>query len=244
MLERNSPAVILVRPSEPGNIGSTARAMANTGLERLIIVEPAAPIDRTARAFAVGAGHILDGAVRAPSFREATAPFQRLVGTSSQRARTPKAEILAPRELGHRIADEPKVRTALVFGPERSGLTTEELARCSPIVQIPAVLRQPTLNLAQAVLILGYEIFIASREVAESRDVGDLAAAGQIEGLLSHTRELLIEIGFARDDTFPAVFRDLRRLVGRAALTSREVQILRGMLRRASRRLSGPHSHE
>src|SRR5262245_2524072 len=82
-----SPVVVLVRPREEGNVGSAARAMANMGLDRLILVEPAAPLGKIARAFAVGAGHVLDAAVRVPSLAAAVAPFARVVGTTSTRDR-------------------------------------------------------------------------------------------------------------------------------------------------------------
>ena len=82
------PAVILVRPREEGNVGAAARAMANMGLERLILVEPAPPLGGVARGFGVGGWEILENAERAASFDDAVSPFGRLVGTASLRART------------------------------------------------------------------------------------------------------------------------------------------------------------
>lgn len=240
MAIKSPPAVILVRPTESGNIGSTARAMANAGLDQLIIVEPAAPIGRTARAFAVGAGSILDNCTRVLSFEEAVAPFQQLIGTSSQRSRSPKVPLLTPRQLAEAYGAGVQPLTALVFGPERSGLTTEELAHCTQLVTIPTSRRQPTLNLAQAVLIVAHELFVArtdSSRVPTSTDRADIAAT---EGLLGHLRRVLAKVGFARDDTFESVFRDLRRLASRAKLHPREVGILRGILRRTEYRLDHP----
>ena len=92
--------VVLVRPTESGNVGAVARAMANTGLSRLVLVEPAAAIDRVARAFAVKAGYVLDGAVRVRSVEEAVAPFQRVVGTSSGRDRQLDVPLLDLVDLG------------------------------------------------------------------------------------------------------------------------------------------------
>lgn len=234
MPARHAPAVILVRPTESGNVGSVARAMANTGLDELVLVEPAAPCDRTAHAFAVGATEILDSARRSRSFAEAAAPYQQLIGTSSQRRRVAKVPVLTPRTLAARLNAKPQPRTALVFGPERSGLTTDELAACSTLVSIPASLKQPTFNLGQAVLILAYELFVAELPML-AQEEGDRANMEEIEGLLSHARTVLSKVGFARDDTFAAVFRDFRRLSMRSELTSREVSILRGMLRRTER---------
>jgi TrmH family RNA methyltransferase len=215
--------------------------MANTGLDELVIVEPAAPRDRTARAFAVGAGTILDEARLCSSFADAIAPYQQLVGTSSQRSRVAKVEVLTPRAMASQLAAAPRLQAALVFGPEPSGLTTEELAACSMLVSIPASRRQPTFNLAQAVLILSYELFVAGQTTASRSSDGERADMSEVEGLLDHARRLLTTVGFSRDDTFPSVFRDLRRLSTRAGLTSREVQILRGMLRRTEHRVApGP----
>jgi TrmH family RNA methyltransferase len=232
------PAIILVRPTEAGNVGSVARAMANTGLGELIIVEPAVEIGRTARAFAVGAVSILEQARRCDSLAEAMSPFQQLIGTSSQRSRAPKVPLLTPRQLASRYSSRPQPRTALVFGPERTGLTTEELAHCTLLVRIPAAPRQPTLNLAQAVLIVAHELFVARLQAAHDGEPPDRASLGDIESFLSHLREVLTLVGFNRDDTFDSVFRDLRRLTARADLRPREVTILRGILRRAEHQLA------
>jgi len=240
-------AVVLVRPTEQGNVGATARAMANMGLERLILVEPAPPIGRTARAFAVGAGAILDGSRREASLAAALAPFRRAVGSSSTRDRALEDRFVAPRELPTLLAgDPPGIATALVFGPERSGLTTDELALLSPIVRIPTSARQPTLNLAQAVLVVAYELYLADVERRGDRS-GAHSAAGrapdppaslaEVEGLFEHFGQVLPAIGFARDDTAAATVRDLRRFFARSAPTRRELSIFRGILRRTQRSL-------
>jgi TrmH family RNA methyltransferase len=233
-VDRLSPAVILVRPREEGNVGSAARAMANMGLSRLILVEPAPELGGTARAFAVGARAVLDGAVRVASLPAALAPFRRVVGTTSTRDRRLGIPILAPRELPAWLTqDSPDTPTALVFGPEVGGLTNEELALAGAVVTIPCSPVQPTLNLSQAVLILSYELFLARGETP----AGDAweeppATAEEIDGLLGHAAEVLAEVGFARDDSFHGVLRNLRRLAARAAPASRDVRILRGICRR------------
>lgn len=242
------PHIILVRPQEEGNVGSVARAMANMGLRQLVIVEPGAALGDTARAFAVGAHGVLDGHRRAASLEEALAPYRRTVGTTSTRDRRIGAQVplLSPRELPAELdRDPPGTPTALVFGPEPSGLTADELARLSPLVSVPCSLSQPTLNLAQAVLILAYELFLHRLRRGEVEGAGVAgsgvetperqelpASAAEVEGLFDHGREVLAAVGFDRDDTFEATLRDLRRLSGRAALTGREVSILRGICRR------------
>lgn len=238
------PAVVLVRPQEEGNVGAVARAMANMGLERLLLVEPAVPLGSMARALAVKARGILAGAERFPSLAEAVRPFQRVVGTTASRGRRLPMAPLAPRELGAAIAAEPEVGTALVFGPETSGLTLEELALCGAVVGVPAAARHPTLNLAQAVLIVAYELFLARRPRATGESTERPAPpeaparAEQVEGLFRQLEPLLAAIGFARDESFAGVLRDLRRLAARSELTEREVAILRGICRRAGVRLA------
>jgi TrmH family RNA methyltransferase len=233
-VSRLPPAVVLVRPREEGNVGSAARAMANMGLERLILVEPAASLGKVATAFAVGARSILEGCTRAPDLREALAPFRRVVGTTSTRDRTLGIPVLTPRELPAWLAQDPSdTPTALVFGPEVGGLTNEELALANAVVTVPCSPVQPTLNLAQAVLILAYELFTADGGSPAGITAAESpATAAEIDGLLAHATDVLTRSGFDRDDSFPGVLRDLRRLAARAAPSSRDVRILRGICRR------------
>jgi TrmH family RNA methyltransferase len=231
------PAVVLVRPSEEGNVGAVARAMANMGLRELVLIEPAAAIGATARAFAVGASAVLDGARREPSLHAALRPYRRVVGTTSARGRRPGVPPRTARELPELLAaDPPGTPTALVFGPERSGLDRGELALCGLLVTIPASAAQPTLNLAQAVLIVAYELALA-RGGAAARGARALASAAEIDGLFAQLEPILERVRFARDATYAGVARDLRALVARAAPTAREVRILRGICRRVGRAL-------
>jgi TrmH family RNA methyltransferase len=237
------PVVVLVRPREEGNVGSAARAMANMGLSELILVEPAAEIGKIGTAFAVGAKHVLDGARRVSSLGEALAPYRRIVGTTSSRDRRWEVPVLIPRELPTHLAqDPPGTPTALLFGPEVGGLTNDELALASLLVTIPCSPVQPTLNLAQAVLILSYELFQA-RPAGETPPHPALghpeppATTEELDGLFAHATEILQRVGFERDDSFAGVIRDLRRLAARAGPTSREVAILRGICRRTQRTL-------
>jgi tRNA (cytidine32/uridine32-2'-O)-methyltransferase len=239
MTGTESTAVVLVRPREEGNVGSAARAMANMGLGRLILVEPAPVFGDIAKAFAVGARHVLDAAVRTESVAAALAPFARVIGTTSARDRRLGVPLLDARELpGFLAQDPPGTPTALVFGPEVGGLTNEELARASAVVIVPCALVQPTLNLAQAVLLLAYELHMASGQAPALPDFREAPASGaEVDGLFSHLTQVLSEVGFDRDTSFAGVIRDLRAMTSRAALSAREVAILRGICRRVERRL-------
>jgi TrmH family RNA methyltransferase len=186
----------------------------------------------------------LEGAERFGSLAEALAPFRRVVGTTSARDRALSVPVVTPRELARRLplagADLP---TALVFGPEVGGLTNDDLALCHWLVTVPCAAEQPTLNLAQAVLIVAYELYVAegAEPLAETA-VEPPAPTAEVDGLFDHLGGVLTDVGFARDTTFHGVVRDLRQLAGRARPTTREVTILRGVLRRvqnALRRTSG-----
>jgi TrmH family RNA methyltransferase len=230
-----APAVVLVRPQEEGNVGAVARAMANYGLERLILVEPAPALGDVARAFAVHAGGILERAERRADLGSALAGFGRVVATTAARDRQWPERLLAPRELAGRLAaDPPGTSTAIVFGPEASGLSSGELAPASLLVRIPAAARQPTLNLAQAVLVVAYELWLGRGAPGAAGAPADepRATGGELAGLYEHLGELLRAARFARDSSFPGVERDLRRLLARAEPTRREVAVLRGVLRR------------
>jgi TrmH family RNA methyltransferase len=229
------PAVVLVGPREEGNIGAAARAMANMGLTDLVLVSPEVRIGRMARAFAVGAGQILDEARQVNSLTEALAPYEQIVGTTSARARDLPMPPLTPQQLPEALQTENlETSTAVVFGPEVSGLDNDQLARCGLLVRVPCAPVQPTLNLAQAVLIVTYELYMS--RISHADPVSNRprpATSNDLEGFFGQLVPLLSAVGFQRDDTFDSVVRDLRRLAARAGATSREVTILRGICRRA-----------
>jgi len=233
-MDGRRPAVVLVGTQEDGNVGAAARAMANMGLSELILVAPRNPIGKQARAFAVSASDVLDGALIADDLTAALAPFDRVVGTTSARGRSLGTVPIAARDLaGFLATDPPGTRTALVFGPEASGLTADDLSHCSPWVHVPTSLDLPTLNLAQAVLVVAYELFLGQPEAKLEVDAEPLASQASIEGLFGQLPPILRQVGFARDGSFLTVMRDLRSLAGRAGLNEREVAIFRGICRRS-----------
>jgi TrmH family RNA methyltransferase len=241
--------IVLVRPRRPANVAASCRAMKNMGLSRLCLVEPGPGLDDPeARSLAYGAWDVLDGARRAASLLEAVSSSVAVVGTTGREvagARTPR-ELAA--ETGTIAGDGP---LSLVFGPEASGLTGAELDLCHSLVHVPTDPAQPSLNLAQAVLLVAYEMRLTTRqEPAPSRDEGreDRAAAGELEQALGDLRRALLEIGYLDPASPDRVLTELRRMVARARPTSREVVLLRGLARqigwagRIARGAPGPHN--
>jgi TrmH family RNA methyltransferase len=220
--------VILVRPEHPGNLAAACRAMKNMGVSRLAVVgPPAGLVDPAARALAYGAWDVLDGRREVATLAEAVAPCTLVVGTSGR----PHAEAWTPRRLaeegGRRAAAG---RVGLVFGPERSGLTSQELGLCQVRVHIPAHPAQPSLNLAQAVLILCYEVSLSARGLQPAPEA-PVASAGELEAAVQELREGLLGIGFLNADNPEPILSEIRGLLARRLPTPREVSLLRGLAR-------------
>jgi TrmH family RNA methyltransferase len=220
--------VVLVRPSRPGNVAAACRAMKNMGLGSLRLVGPPAGLGGAeARALAYGAWDVLDGARVAPSLREATAGATLVVGTTGR----PLSRAWTPRQLAEEgPARAAGGRTALVFGPEATGLRNDELALCHVTVHIPSDPAHPSLNLAQAVLVLAYEIRVSALAAAPSSG-GERATAGEIESALEDLAGALLAIGYLNPDNPDKVLAELRGLLARAGPTPRETSLLRGMAR-------------
>jgi TrmH family RNA methyltransferase len=220
--------VVLVRPSRPGNVAAACRAMKNMGLGSLRLVGPPAGLEAAeVRALAYGAWDVLDAARVAPTLREATADATLVVGTTGR----PLPRAWTPRQLAEEgPARAAGGRTAVVFGPEASGLRNDELALCHVTVHIPSDPAHPSLNLAQAVLVLAYEIRVSALAAAPSPGE-ERATAGEIESALEDLAGALLAIGYLNPDNPGKVLAELRALLARAGPTPREASLLRGMAR-------------
>ena len=147
-------SVVLCRPRYGGNIGAAARAVKNMGLGGLTLVSPEDYPRAEARMFASNALDVLEGALTFDTIEEAVAGCGIVVGTS-RRIKSHRIRIMTPREsAGHVLENMGTGRAAILFGPEDNGLSTGELAQCHAVVSIPADDGQPSLNLAQAVMVI------------------------------------------------------------------------------------------
>ncbi len=225
--------IVLVETSHPGNIGATARAMKNMGLSRLVLVNLQCRIDETAIARASGALDILDACPRYPDLPSAVADSELVIG-SSARPRSLSWPELSPRQMGELLAGQgERQQASIVFGREKSGLTNEELQFCHYTVKIPTAPDYSSLNVAMAVQLLAYELFIhlgADAPAATAARSEPLASAGELEGFFEHLEQVIVATGFLDPDNPRQMMKRLRRLYQRQALTRNEVNILRGIL--------------
>ena len=232
--------IVLISTTHPGNIGAAARAMKNMCLDRLCLVNPKYYPSDEAVARASGADDLLSRAEVADSLDDALAGCRLVIGTSA-RLRTVEWPMLEPRACAEKLVSESHAgEVALVFGRESSGLTNEELDRCHYLAHIPTNQEYSSLNIAAAVQVLAYEIFLASRlnvEMKEERLV-PVATAEMMEGFHQHLRQALVDIGFSDPRQSEKLLRRLRLLFNRARPDKDELNILRGILSAAQGRKS------
>ena len=223
--------VILVRPRGSGNIGSVARAMKNLGAGELAIVGKARTQSFWARAMAVHGRDTLAAATSHPSIREAIADCTMVVGTTC-RSGLYRSHSQTPREVAPAIVSAAKEgKVALLFGPEDHGLSNKDLEHCQLLVTIPTHSDYPSLNVAQAVVVCLYEIYLASLAPMKSDEAIQRAEAERIERLFEIMRFSLLKIGFLDSENPEHMLLAFRRIFGRAGLEEKDVRILTGMFR-------------
>ena len=225
--------IVLVAPSHPGNIGAVARAMKNMALHELLLVQPKEFPHPEARARASGADDVLTAARVVASLGEALEGCG-FVAASTSRDRDQYFRVIDVRDAAVRIlAESRRAPAALVFGPERTGLTNEELEAAHALIRIPASPAYPSLNLAMAVQLVAYELFRAGAgDAAASAPAGPpLAGAQEMARLYAHFAQVLEEIEFRdRTQSGTHLMGRIRRFLQRAELDQNEVNILRGIL--------------
>ena len=221
--------IVLIDPSHPGNIGSVARAMKNMGLDDLVLVRPRAFPHEQAAALAAGAEDVLGAARVVDTVPQALVDCSFVAATTS-RPRSLHWEFATPRELAGRIVGlATSMRAALLFGSERYGLANEDLQYCNVLVRIPANPQYSSLNLAMAVQLLAYEVFVAREEPRTVVQLeAPLATGEELEYFYTHLTQVLRDIRF--EDRTGHLMDRLRRLFNRTQLDQNELNILRGIL--------------
>lgn len=231
MLNTAHLSIILVRPQSPGNIGAVARAMHNMGFERLTLVAPERFPHHEARMMACDAMPLLQQARIVPTLAEAVAACHWLVGTSARRRQYRKPP-LSPEDFAHKLpALGPQYEVGMVFGPEDTGLTTAELDLCHDLVVIPTVPHATSLNLAQAVMVICYEIAQQQRPLPALSTAPSLATVAEMEAMYHHLQEAFNVYGFPGPFAVERALMGIRRILERAGLERRDVALLRGVAR-------------
>ena len=236
-----SPIVVLVRPQMAQNIGTTARAMANGGLFHLRIVAPRDGWPQpTAYAAASGADAILDHAQVFADIPSAIADCHRVLGTCP-RPRHVIVPILDARAAAAelRAVNARDLRVAVLFGPERAGLESDDLAYCDTLVRYPLNPQHNSLNLAQAVMILAYEWWMQA-EATPARELQTngtrVATKGDLEAFLTRLIAELDAAGFLHNPPKrPGMIRNLRHWFERGEVTEQELRTLHGVVTELSR---------
>lgn len=225
-------AVVLVHPKYPENIGAAARAAVNMGLSRLIVVRDEEPDrERMLMMATHKAAHLIEKLERYENLAQALASFSFVLGTTAREGRKRRIESTPRVVIKDLIPLLTNNNIALVFGPEHRGLTNDDLKYCQMTVTIPTA-DFSSLNLAQAVAILCYELYDGvTRSPDSTRNLPRLAATRELEGMYEHLELLLNRIGFLRTADTTYWMRNIRRFLGRLELRAKEAKIIRGFCR-------------
>jgi TrmH family RNA methyltransferase len=242
--QRDQINVVLVSPRNPLNIGAVARAMANFGLPKLTVVAPYAPHWREAKS-AVGAPEILAHASIVDSLAHAVHDCTLVVGTGTLTYRKPEQPVVRLPELTP-LAEEELARggrIALVFGPEKHGLTRDDLSYCHLLVEIPTDARQPSMNLGQAVAVCLYELTAhIPATVTEPAPVPGppcRAVSESMELLAGVVEEVMDAAHYSPASMRKANRHDMRLMLRRLGPTEKDVRRMMGLFRRILWRLHG-----
>jgi tRNA/rRNA methyltransferase len=219
--------IVLVEPQEAGNVGAVARAMKNFGLSELWIVGEHPELLPVSFWWASGADDLLEQARFAPALLDAVGDAHVTVATTSMRGRTTPVTFTPKTLAAHYASMAGGQVLALVFGREKSGLTREELVLCQHTAAIPTSGEFPTMNLAQSLCVFAYEL----SQLEPAPVPRERATAADVERLHQRARELLTEVGFLHEHKPDRIYDDLRAIIARADLDTREVTIALGIIR-------------
>ncbi|MBN1625255.1 MAG: RNA methyltransferase [Deltaproteobacteria bacterium] len=229
-INRDNIAVVLVGPRLPENIGAAARAMNNMDIRRLIIVNPG-NMDRE-RIAMMATSHsidILENMKIHDDLREALAPFRYIAGTTA-RVGSMRPALTTPKDLARDLIPISKENDiAILFGPEDRGLSNSHLSYCHTIINIPTS-EFSSLNLAQAVMIVCYELFQATGD-EHNQEIPRLANSFELEGMYDHMKKVLTRIGFINPQNPERWMWNIRRFLSRLPLQAMDVRVIRGIFR-------------
>lgn len=223
-------AIILYKPKYPENIGACARAACNMGIKKLTVVDPLnCDLARILKMATHFAADIVNNMEIFEDLQTALAPFQYTVGATA-RVGSRRPTIPDPKNLaGQLIGISQKNSVALVFGPEDTGLTNADLALCQAVVTIPTA-DFSSLNLAQATMVLCYELFVASQDHGPPF-VPRLAGRQELEAMYEQLKTTFVNIDFIHPDNPDYWMQHIRRFFSKMPLRARDVRMIRGICR-------------
>lgn len=231
--------IILVEPSHPGNIGAVARAMKNMGFSRLYLVNPKIFPCPESIWRAAHADDILEKTIVTTSFKEAICGCHEIIGASA-RMRVMQKTIFTAEKAAQKIINElpENKEIALIFGRESKGLKNEELKQCQYQLFIPAIEEYNSLNLAQAVQVVVYELYSQylqlNKKTAYQLGKKSLSVEkptlDEMESLFAHVHETFLHTGFLNPKNPKSVMPRFRQIIHRSGIDKKDLDLLRGML--------------
>jgi tRNA/rRNA methyltransferase len=245
-LQRDRISVVLVSPRNPLNIGAVARAMANFGFSHLTVVAPYEPHWREARS-AIGAPELLTNAREVSTLPEAVRDSTLVLGTGTLTHRKPEQHVTRLDQLAPVVAnelDQPTSSLAIVFGPEKHGLTREDLSFCHHLIEIPTDPHQPSMNLGQAAAVCLYELAIRSGlPVEDSHPPTRIPrpTSGNLDVLADLIQQVMLASNYSPQNMQAANSHDLRLMLRRLHLTPADQRRTLGLFRRILRGLRVSH---
>ncbi|WP_426416415.1 tRNA (cytosine(32)/uridine(32)-2'-O)-methyltransferase TrmJ [Aestuariirhabdus sp. LZHN29] len=231
--------IVLINTFHPGNIGSAARAMKTMGLKNLYLVDPVEHPSPQSESMSAGAKDLLASAIVVNSLQEAIADCSVVIGASA-RNRNLSLPQLSARQCGEQVAKESSSnKIALVFGRETMGLHNDELQQCNYHTYIPANPEYPVLNLAAAVQLISYEVYLASCDYpTDAAPAVELPENRELGYFYDHLEQTLDRVGFIITNHPGQSMAKLKRLFNRARPEKTELNILRGILTRIQQNAS------
>jgi len=222
--------IILVEPQIPENIGAVARAMNNMGLSRLVLVSPKdCDVSRMSRMATGSSIELIKTMSIYYDLQQSLKPYRYIAGSTARTGSLRPAMTQPKRLAKDLISISQNNLTAILFGPEDRGLSNNQLRYCHTIATIPTA-EFSSLNLAQAVMIVCYEIFMAAEE-RPLRPLPRLANRFELEGMYNHLSDILLKIGFINPQNPEHWMLNIRRFLSRLPLGAREVRVIRGICR-------------
>lgn len=232
-VELTNIAIVLHQPRYSENIGSAARAMRNMGIKELVVVDPQNwDMKRVLRLATHAAGDVIKQMRVCDSIEEALAPYNFVVGTTARLGRQ-RSVIDSPTVLARKLIPfARKNRVAILFGPEDRGLTNKDIRRCQWLVNIPTD-EFASLNLAQAVMIICYELYNIRRKDSVEH-VPRLASRHELDGMYVQLKDILVRICYINPENPDYWMGKIRQFFTRIQVTAKEISIIRGICRQVN----------